>query len=443
MRRILVVLFALLIVFTGCKRKAVVVAKVNGEKIEITKKLHSVSKEKGQLNTIIDKLIIDALLLQKAEELGKFEADDLTQRVEKLKSSLAFNIYISDIRDATKIAEGRIEEVFNNSERFKDKKIEDVEKMIRNELIGKEVDKEISRKGSKLRTKHKIEISKEYLDFSKYSPMKSSLVVAVIDDKAKITNNELNRYFVYQKKKGDDASLSELLDDLIARKLIFIDIEDLVPEKRIQRSIETFKERQVLQYMKRQYLFEASPINPENVRKFYDDHLDEFYSKPERVDIRHILIDSQDKVDAEKEKEAKELLMRIILSAKDPQELFRVKAREYQKGPDIIKDVAGRLGPITRKVMPAAFSDAAFTLKKGEIYKKVVKTDEYGYHLLLCEDRLPAEIIPFSVEDIAEDMKRYVRDVGYRKLTEEMIADADIVILYPEYKGVHKDNEKK
>ncbi len=442
MRKILVVLFALLIIFTGCKRKVVVVAKVNGEKIEITKKLHSVSKEKGQLSTVVDKLIVDALLLQKAEELGKFEAEDLTQRVEKLRSSLAFNIYISDIRDAAEIAEAQIEEVYKNSERFKDKKFENVEKMIRNELIGKEVDKEISRKGSKLRTKHKIELNEEYLDFSKYSPMKSSLVVAVIDDKAKITNNELNRYFVYQKKKGDDASLSELLDDLIARKLIFIDIEDLVPEKRIERSIETFKERQVLQYMKRQYLFEASPINPENVRKFYDDHLDEFYSKPERVDIRHILVDSQDEIDAEKEKEAAGLLKKI-LSTKDPQELFRVKAREYQKGPDIIKDVAGRLGPITRKVMPAAFSDAAFTLKKGEIYKKVVKTDEYGYHLLLCEDRLPAEIVPFSVEDIAEDMKRYVRDVGYRKLTEEMIAAADIVILYPEYKGVHKDNEKK
>lgn len=59
----------------------------------------------------------------------------------------------------------------------------------------------------------------------------------------------------------------------------------------------------------------------------------------------------------------------------------------------------GDLGYFTRETMVPEFAEAAFSMKKGELSKKPVKT-QFGYHIIKVEDRRLGEPMPFEeVED--------------------------------------------
>jgi parvulin-like peptidyl-prolyl isomerase len=92
-----------------------------------------------------------------------------------------------------------------------------------------------------------------------------------------------------------------------------------------------------------------------------------------QVQPAHILVRDEAK--------ARELLDRVKA---DPSKFGEIAKQESQDTNSRDKD--GDLGYISRGVMPQAFDDAAFALKKGEFTQDIVKTD-LGFHIIKLTDR--------------------------------------------------------
>ncbi|MGC9048621.1 MAG: protein translocase subunit SecD [Patescibacteria group bacterium] len=76
------------------------------------------------------------------------------------------------------------------------------------------------------------------------------------------------------------------------------------------------------------------------------------------------------------EKKAKDVLKLVFKPDSD----FAALAKEYSEDPGS-KDQGGNLGWFSKGVMIKEFEEAAFSLKKGEITKELVKT-QFGYHII-------------------------------------------------------------
>jgi parvulin-like peptidyl-prolyl isomerase len=117
----------------------------------------------------------------------------------------------------------------------------------------------------------------------------------------------------------------------------------------------------------------------EAARRYYDAHGDEFAS-PERVDISHILVTTQDEADAAAAR----------LRTGTP---FGTVAQEVSRDTRS-RDRGGRLPVVYRGQLSPALEQSAFALKPGEL--SAVVRDADGYHLVLLHGRVPAGVTPFE-----------------------------------------------
>lgn len=125
------------------------------------------------------------------------------------------------------------------------------------------------------------------------------------------------------------------------------------------------------------------------------------FSLPEKVRAEHILVavnTEQDNVVAlEKANE-------LYAQAKNKSSDFAELARQYSDDPSA-KNNSGDLGYFTRDAMVKQFSDAAFSMKKGQISKPV--RSDFGYHIIRVLEREPATIKAFSEvkEELVEELR--------------------------------------
>jgi peptidyl-prolyl cis-trans isomerase D len=143
-------------------------------------------------------------------------------------------------------------------------------------------------------------------------------------------------------------------------------------------------------------------LTDEQLRKAYAESLDNF-RMPERIHVRHILISTEGKSDAEKK----------ALRAKAEDVLKQVKnggdwvalAKKYSddKGN---ADKGGDLNWVVRGQMVKEFEDAAFALKPNEI--SGIVTTQFGYHIIQVLEIDPAKVKPFEeVKDgLAADLRK-------------------------------------
>ncbi|MFM2130157.1 MAG: hypothetical protein RL477_1703 [Pseudomonadota bacterium] len=124
--------------------------------------------------------------------------------------------------------------------------------------------------------------------------------------------------------------------------------------------------------------------------------------RDKKVRARHILVKTRE--------EAMDIL-RELSRGKDFAEL----AREKSIGPS--KAQGGDLGFFTRDGMLPAFSQMAFSLKKGEVAKAPVQT-QYGWHVIKVED----------IEEAGPPSFAEVKDELRARMGEELI-DAEIKLL--------------
>lgn len=106
------------------------------------------------------------------------------------------------------------------------------------------------------------------------------------------------------------------------------------------------------------------------------------FKAPERVEVSHILIATEERTDEEALELAENLRQRLREGAS-----FSDLATEYSDDP-LVEDNQGRLEPTARGKMVPAFEKAAFALEEPGSLSEPVKT-RYGYHLILLHEHHP------------------------------------------------------
>lgn len=165
-----------------------------------------------------------------------------------------------------------------------------------------------------------------------------------------------------------------------------------------------------------------SEVSDEDISEYFEQNKETF-KRPEEVKASHILISKSpdDSEEAKKEKQDKlsELRKQIIDGAD-----FAELATAHSDCPS--KSKGGDLGFFTREKMVPPFSDAAFSLEKGEM-SGIVETD-FGYHLIKTTDKHEAGVVP--LEEVKEDIKGYLtmqnEQDAFKKYINELSAVSDI-----------------
>jgi peptidyl-prolyl cis-trans isomerase C len=147
-----------------------------------------------------------------------------------------------------------------------------------------------------------------------------------------------------------------------------------------------------------------SKVTDEAVRRRYERDKDTL-KRDKQVRARHILVKTRE--------EAMDIL-REVSRGKDFAEL----AREKSIGPS--KTQGGDLGYFTREAMLPAFSQMAFSLKKGEVGRAPVQT-QYGWHVIKVEDIKDAAPPAFEEarDELRSEMGEEVIDSEIKRLRED------------------------
>ncbi|HIP60294.1 MAG TPA: peptidylprolyl isomerase [Campylobacterales bacterium] len=207
---------------------------------------------------------------------------------------------------------------------------------------------------------------------------------------------------------------TKIIDQAIEKKLLGEKAlkEGMEKEPEFQEALKSVKRDLALElWMKKQ--FEAIKLKDSEIKDFYKKNK-AMFQKPETVKAKHILLTT--------EADAKAVIKELNGGAK-----FEDLAKTKSTGPS--GPSGGDLGWFDKKRMVKEFSDAAFALKKGKYTKKPVKT-QFGYHVILLEDKKPAGNV--SLEEakprIEQSLKVKKFQENMKKMTKKLRSNADISI---------------
>ncbi|MDX1975346.1 MAG: peptidylprolyl isomerase [Rickettsiales bacterium] len=137
----------------------------------------------------------------------------------------------------------------------------------------------------------------------------------------------------------------------------------------------------------------------------------------EEVKARHILIAVPSPSENEKALATAKDIVEQLKKGADFDKLAKEKSDDKGSGAQ-----GGDLGWFTKGKMVAAFADAAFKLKKGEI-SEPVKSD-FGWHIIKVEDRRAAKVPSF--EELKESLQAEVTRKAVQTYLEGLLKSADI-----------------
>jgi peptidyl-prolyl cis-trans isomerase D len=127
------------------------------------------------------------------------------------------------------------------------------------------------------------------------------------------------------------------------------------------------------------------------------------FRTPERVKVRHILLMTQGKPDAEKKTQLAKAqgVLKQLRGGADFAELAKKDSEDPGTAPK-----GGDLGYIVRGQTVPEFEKTAFSAKVNDISDII--TTEYGYHIIQVQEKQPARVVPFEeVKDqIAAELKK-------------------------------------
>ncbi|MFH1102333.1 MAG: SurA N-terminal domain-containing protein [Pseudomonadota bacterium] len=134
-------------------------------------------------------------------------------------------------------------------------------------------------------------------------------------------------------------------------------------------------------------------IPDEAVKEYYDANPGEF-NNPKTVTVRHILIKIEPDAGPETVEEKREKALEILKMARGKKD-FAVLAKTYSEDPN--KEMGGLLGPFERDAMVKPFSEAAFSMKAGEVSEPV--RTQFGWHIIKVEKVNEASILSLKEAD--------------------------------------------
>jgi len=187
----------------------------------------------------------------------------------------------------------------------------------------------------------------------------------------------------------------QVLQNLIGKELIYDDakksgIMSTQEYKTEYKKLENRMKKELAVQVWQKKLLDTVKISDKELKDYYKKNKDEFNEK-ESVHARHILVKT--------EAEANKIIAQLKgLSGEKLKAKFIELAKKDSTGPSAAK--GGDLGFFTKGQMVPAFNEKVFSMNKGQVTLKPVKT-QFGYHVIYVEDKKPAmtrsfdEVKPF------------------------------------------------
>ena len=189
-----------------------------------------------------------------------------------------------------------------------------------------------------------------------------------------------------------------IIDEIISIRLFALDAEnkklDQTPE--FQARILNVKRSMLAQELIKEVL-KDSAITEEDAKNFYAEHINDYFTRPEQVHAKHILIsddvNSQDNI----------IKIQDALKNNVP---FEDLAQKYSLDPGSAQN-GGDLGEFPRGMMVPEFEQVAFNLKNSGDISQPVKT-QFGWHIIKLENKIPSGVVPF--EDVKEQLMQELQN---------------------------------
>jgi len=166
---------------------------------------------------------------------------------------------------------------------------------------------------------------------------------------------------------------------------------------------------------------ESMTVTDAQLRAAYASSMDSFRT-PERVKVRHILLMTQGKSDAEKKTaltKAQDLLKQVKAGGD-----FADLAKKNSQDPGSAQN-GGDLGFIVKGQTVPPFEKFAFSAKPNEISDLV--TTEYGYHIIQMEEKQPARVKPF--EEVKDSITEQLKKQGVNEKMQTTVDQARAALL--------------
>ncbi|HHD82059.1 MAG TPA: peptidylprolyl isomerase [Campylobacterales bacterium] len=261
-----------------------------------------------------------------------------------------------------------------------------------------------------------------FLVLSTTSYLFSSEVLAIVNGQ-EINKKDVNEFVVKSVPGATYTTLTEeqkkaVVNQMVDRKLFLEDAKSLEIEKNpaYQEAVRKLQENLMLDYWMK---LKVEEINvSENEAKAYYLNNGQKFLKPASVKVRHILLANEDEA---------VLLIDELLATRMLREKFIALAHSESIGPSAVN--GGELDWFVYEQMVPEFSEAAFSLKVGEITKKAVHT-QFGYHIIYLEDKKEEGIIAY--ETVREDIIKSLRLSRFKeklaKLSKKLKKTANIIV---------------
>ena len=182
---------------------------------------------------------------------------------------------------------------------------------------------------------------------------------------------------------------------------------------------EKLKQRIKKELMGAKYLEEYSNVSEDEARNYFEKNKNDY----KQIRASHILISNYDsnnkEVSDDKKEENKKTAEEVLKLALDGED-FATLAKEYSDDSSASKD--GDLGYFTQDEMVSAFSKAAFSLKTGEIYNKVVETSS-GYHIIKKTGEKDQDF-----DDVKDDLIKTLESTKQSTLMQDLYTKYDVQI---------------
>ncbi len=171
-----------------------------------------------------------------------------------------------------------------------------------------------------------------------------------------------------------------------------------------QQNLSRFEvpEKVIVQYVELDANKLKIEVSEEQLKKYYNEHPDEFGSAEERK-ASHILVSvsaSADKASVEKAKQKASKLLAKIKAGED----FATLATQ-ESDDTVSAEKGGDLGYFSRGIMDPAFEAATFGLKKPGDLSDIVRS-AFGFHIIRLTDIKAGRVKPF--EEVKDQVKKAV-----------------------------------
>lgn len=202
--------------------------------------------------------------------------------------------------------------------------------------------------------------------------------------------------------------VNQMVNDKLVAKQAAAD--KLTESAEVKRRVQDAQDQIVRDYFVEKNL--EGKVTDAQVKKKYDELV---ASMPTELEARarHILV--------KEEALANELIAKIKKGEK-----FEDLAKEHSLDPT--KENGGDLGYFVKSAMVPEFGNAVFSMKKGEVTQKPVKS-QFGWHVIKVEDTRPQEKPAF--DQVKERIKAQLNDEQIRKMVEDLRNKSKVEITIP------------